>query len=220
MITINILSNSRIALSVASILAAGALVAGATFAFFSDSASSNNNLFTSGTMDLKLDDIDETTPSATVSNSISTSTNFAPGESTSGFVSLHNSGTVDIAEVELGVDSSVTTNPDSTGDMSDVLNLTVIADDNTPDPVCSGGSDITTTIDSQVGNGVAPLALKEFDNGGVDIFDALFTGTGIAPGASKNICLTVTFDPNAGNQYQGDVVTTNFAFTANQNASQ
>lgn len=47
--------NSRILLSLASIAAAGALIVGATFAFFSDSETSTGNTFAAGTLDLKVD---------------------------------------------------------------------------------------------------------------------------------------------------------------------
>jgi predicted ribosomally synthesized peptide with SipW-like signal peptide len=51
---LNIL-NSRIALSGATIVAAAAIVAGATFAFFSDSETSTGNVFQAGEIDLKID---------------------------------------------------------------------------------------------------------------------------------------------------------------------
>src|SRR3989344_3029263 len=51
--------NSRILLAAASILAALALIVGATFAFFSDTETSNNNVFGAGTLDLVLCDDDE-----------------------------------------------------------------------------------------------------------------------------------------------------------------
>ncbi len=47
--------NTKILLSLASIAAAGALVVGATFAFFSDSETSTGNTFKAGTLDLKVD---------------------------------------------------------------------------------------------------------------------------------------------------------------------
>ena len=47
--------NSRILLSVAAIAAAAALIVGATFAFFSDSETSEGNVFASGSLDLKVD---------------------------------------------------------------------------------------------------------------------------------------------------------------------
>ena len=47
--------NSRILLGLASIVAAGALIIGATFAFFSDTETSTGNTFTAGELNLKVD---------------------------------------------------------------------------------------------------------------------------------------------------------------------
>src|SRR3989338_7492546 len=162
--------NRKIMFSLISIAATGILVAGATFAFFSDSATSTNNTFASGTLNLLLDDADETTPAASVTGSI-TASNFAPGQSVNGFISLHNPGTLPIAEVLMTADTTETNDGSTASDMRDVLNLTVIDDDATPDTSCSGGTNLTSAIDSQVGNGTLPLTLAEFDNGGTDSYD-------------------------------------------------
>src|SRR3990167_296600 len=77
---------------------------------------------------------------------------------------------------------SLSADPDADSDMRNVLNLTVILDDTTPDTACSGGTDMTSTIDAQVGNGGSPLTLAEFDDG-TDVFDAFLTGTGLTAGA-------------------------------------
>ena len=53
--TIPINVNSKILLSGAAIVAAAALIIGATFAFFSDTETSTNNTFTAGAIDLKVD---------------------------------------------------------------------------------------------------------------------------------------------------------------------
>src|SRR5688572_21468959 len=50
--------NKRIALRSVSIVASLALVAGATFAFFSDTETSSGNTFTAGQLDLKVNDVD------------------------------------------------------------------------------------------------------------------------------------------------------------------
>src|SRR3989304_2947986 len=47
--------NSKIALSIASIAVAGALIIGATVAFFSDTETSTDNSFTAGAIDLQID---------------------------------------------------------------------------------------------------------------------------------------------------------------------
>jgi len=210
--------NKKIALSLLSIASALVIVGGATFAFFSANATSSDNTFASGTLNLFLDDANESAADNSVTTSISAS-DFAPGASTSGFISLHNPGTLPIAEVEMTMDTAETANPGADSDMRDVLNLTVLLDDTTPDSVCSGGTDLTSTIDTQVGNGFGPLTLAEFDDTS-DEFDAFLTGTGLASGATRNVCFTVAFDSGAGNIYQGDAVNTTITFTANQDSSQ
>lgn len=209
----------KILISGLSIIATLGIVGAATFAYFSDVASSTGNTFSSGTLNLQLDDVNETTPGESVSLSLS-ATDFQPGASTSGFISLHNGGTISIAEVEMAIDTSETADPGANSDLRDVLQLTVIVDDTTPDSTCTDGTDVTTTIDALVGNGGSPLTLKEFDDGGVDVYDAFLTGTGLIPTATRNVCFTVTFDSTAGDIYQGDAVSTDFTFTGNQDATQ
>lgn len=208
--------NSKIALSGLSILSALALMGGATFAYFSDVGTSTGNTFSSGTLNLQLDDTNESATES-VTNSI-TATNFLPGQSVNGFISLHNpTGSLPIAEVEMTLDTTETADPADPSDLKNVLKLTVLNDDETSDALCAGGTNLTGTIDAQVGNNDGTLWFSEFDDGGVDIYDAL---PGLATNTTRNICFTVTFDLNAGNIYQGDAVNTTFTFTANQDASQ
>src|SRR3989304_409587 len=51
--------NTKVLLSGATILAAAALVIGATFAFFSDTETSTGNTFTAGALDLKINGQDD-----------------------------------------------------------------------------------------------------------------------------------------------------------------
>ncbi|MBI2031175.1 MAG: hypothetical protein HYT08_01035 [Candidatus Levybacteria bacterium] len=54
--------NKKIALSLLSIVSALAIVGGATFAYFSDTANSTNNTFTAGTLDVEITDQNADTP--------------------------------------------------------------------------------------------------------------------------------------------------------------
>lgn len=210
--------NTRIALGLMSVLAALALVAAATFAFFTSSGTSSDNTFTSGTLSLFLDDVDELAVDGTVQGSI-TASGFAPGQSTSGYISLDNDGSIAFAEVEMGIDTSITNNPDATGDMSTVLILEEVRfDDATPDTACVGGANIASTIDAQAGNNDGTLRLSEFDDGvGTNVYDAF---PGIAAGDTRNVCFVVRFESTAGNEFQGDTASSSITFTANQDASQ
>lgn len=208
--------NKKILISVMSIVTSLAMVGGATFAFFTDTATSTANTFSSGTLNLLVDDANEPTPAPSVTGSLTIS-DFAPGQSTTGFISLHNPGTLAIAEVELTADTTPTDGGTDGSDIRNVLQLAVVLDDTvTPDPACADGVNLTSTIEPLVGNGDGTLTLAEFDNG-TDEYDAL---PGLVSGATRNVCFTVTFDPDATDIYQGDSASTTFSFKANQNASQ
>ena len=200
--------NSKIAMSGLSILASFAIMGGATFAFFSSSATSTGNVFAAGNLVLQVDDLDETTPAPTVNASLNF-TDLAPGvTSAKQFISLHNGGTLPIAEIELGATK--------TGDdadaflLEDVVNLTVT----TGSTNACLDNDRTTEIATAAGMGDAILPLTLGELIGAD-FDAL---PGL--GADYFVCFQGTMDSGAGNDYQGDTVTVTMDFKGNQDASQ
>ncbi|MBI4137359.1 hypothetical protein HY469_04820 [Candidatus Roizmanbacteria bacterium] len=195
--------NTRIALSGLSILTVLSLVGGATFALFSDEATSANNVFATGTLDLQLDDDDET-----FTDNVSASfggTDLIPEATVSGFISLHNAGSVAINEVLFGATEVSNSNNADGSILADVLNLTVGTDS---DSACDTVSDITGTVAAAIGDNVSPLTLSELI---AEDYDAL-------PGLGSDyyLCLTATMDTGAGNTYQGDTYTVDFDFTAMQ----
>jgi predicted ribosomally synthesized peptide with SipW-like signal peptide len=97
--------NQKIALSALSIVTALVLTGGATYAFFTDTATSNGNTFTSGTLSLLVRDDDQTFAPA-VTQSIHSPTNWAPGQSFQSFVCFKNDGSVDIQEILFSLNSS------------------------------------------------------------------------------------------------------------------
>jgi predicted ribosomally synthesized peptide with SipW-like signal peptide len=205
--------NSKIAMSGLSILASFAIMGGATFAFFSSSATSTGNVFAAGTMELMLDDNNQgnPTPVSTVDASI-TDQNLVPGgPAVSGFISLHNTGSVDMAEVVFGAD--IPSGNNGNGDGSDIaskINLTVKT--HPTDNSCGVGStDLTGTIATPVGDGLSPLTLRELAD---EDYNAL---PGITNGDSYFVCVTAALDESANNTYQGDSIDTTFEFTGNQN---
>lgn len=208
--------NKKIALSGLSILTALALMGGAVFAFFSSQATSNNNLFGAGNLVLQLDDNDESA-SATVTGSIGVGTSaFAPGDDVDGFISLHNDGSIDIAEVEMGTAVTETADPGADSFLADKLNVTVQVDTTTgTNGICDTPTNLTSSIDSAVGDGSTPLTLTEMNG---DTFDAITPG--LAAGDTRDLCINVAFDNSAGNIYQGDAIDVDFTFTGNQDASQ
>src|SRR4030042_6608796 len=83
----NKMINSKILLSGATIAAAGALIIGATFAYFSDVGTSSGNTFGAGTLDLQLDDSDETSFVDNVTATFNV-TDMAPGTKAAQEISL------------------------------------------------------------------------------------------------------------------------------------
>lgn len=206
--------NTRILTSVLTIIAVVAAVSAMTWAFFSDAGTSTGNIFTAGTLDLQLDDDNET-----FSNSVSDSVmgpNMSPGSSVTDFISLHNAGSIDIAEVEFG---ATRTAHDGDSDLlENVLNLTVKTGSNN---TCSTSMvDHTTAINNQIGGGAGHPKLTLAELIAAD-YDSL-PGLTVSPSAGDTyyLCLTVEMDSLAGNAYQGDSVTVSFDFTANQDISQ
>jgi spore coat-associated protein N len=194
--------NKQIALSAVSIFAALALMGGAAYAFFSDTATSTGNTFSSGTLAIQLDDENEAGPLDTVTASIGTgvSAPLVPGGTVSGFISMHNSGTINIAEVKL---SATQTTP-STPDLAGVLSITsaVIASDST---CTTGNFDITSSF----------TTLAALNSTGVDM-----PNSSLAVNETKYLCLTLTMDSNANNDYQGKTIVETFTFEGHQDTTQ
>src|SRR3989304_7899030 len=90
--------NTRILTSALTIGTAGALLVGATFAYFSDSSSSNDNIFSSGNFDLQVADNNQAFGESVTASFVSPA-NWAPGEKFVDFICFKNNGTTDIQQV-------------------------------------------------------------------------------------------------------------------------
>lgn len=194
--------NSKIAMSALSIMGSLAIMGGATFAFFSSSATSTGNVFASGNLELLIDDNNESTPSATITASIG-DTDMAPGDFVSGFVSLHNDGSITIAEVNIDSVQTVTSSPDLATQMN-IQSATI-------------GDDQACTVNQVVATGSFPstLAGLDADPDGVDL-----PGTSLAPAQTKYLCMTFQFNSTADNTYQGKSITETFTFVGHQDLTQ
>ena len=192
--------NSKMAFSALSIVAALSLMGGAAFAFFSSTSTSTGNVFASGTLILKLDDTDEVTPAATITASLGGS-NLAPGGTVSGFISMHNDGTIDIAEVNLGSTETVTSSPD----LATKLNITSAKID----------TNSTCTASPADVSGSLPATLAGLNGGTFDM-----SSSAIAAGATKYLCMTFTLDSGTDNTFQGKTITETFTFIGHQDLSQ
>jgi len=192
--------NSKILLSGATAVAAAALIVGATFAYFSSTATSTDNVFGAGTLILQLDDDDDTTPAATITSSFGDT--LAPGGSTSGFVSMHNDGLIDIAEVNLSATETVPSSPDLAGKLN-ITSAKIGAEQ-----TCT-----TSPIDITVSGGFTTLAA--LNSAGIDL-----PSTAIAASTTKYLCMTFTLDSGTDDTYQGKSITETFTFVGHQNLSQ
>jgi predicted ribosomally synthesized peptide with SipW-like signal peptide len=189
----------KILLSILSVGVTGALVVGVTKAFFSSQATSTGNVFGSGDLVMQLDDNNDTTPAATITASFGKN-GMAPGETTSGFVSMHNNGSIAMAKVKLGGDETVTSDPDLAGK----LNITSAKID-TVSTCTSSPTDITSSFST-----LAAL----------NTTDVTLPSSSIAGGDTKYLCMTFTLNSGTDDTYQGKSITDAFTFTGYQDMSQ
>lgn len=203
--------NRKIAFSALSIVSALSLMTGATFAFFSNTATSSANTFSAGSLNLQIDDEDEAVTESVTASLVGT--NMLPGGTPiAGFVSLHNGGTVNIAEVEMTTTVTETADPSDPSFLGDVLNVAVLSGDD--DTCTTNQTSHTGTLASALGDGFSPLTLSEMHAQTFDAFPGLLTG------ADRFICFSVQMASAATSIYQGDAVSVDLAFTGNQDASQ
>lgn len=201
-------------LVLAAILVIG-LVGAGTFAYFSDSAQSTGNSFTSGTLDMELQG--GTQNGDSVIGTWVSPANWAPGQSVSAALEFNNKGTINSNHVYFMFSSL---HNDATGDGSNMMNAIIVTN------LQERFNGVTTsnqaaTIDSQVGNHDGILTLAEFlgfANGwyGYYTYDDK-SGDGVVLAANNqwdyDLILGFTFDAGAGNNYQGD--SCSFSLTAN-----
>jgi predicted ribosomally synthesized peptide with SipW-like signal peptide len=169
-----------------------------TFAYFNDTGESTDNLFTSGTVDVKLDDRDNV-------DAIVSAGNFAPGDEVSGALAVTNDGTISSYDdqdhtVKLDVAANVTqTDADGQStDMASYLQLTTLD---------YGGEDQLANVSDANGNGYKDVA---------DLDGSPLSGLDDPGSAGKNFDLSVKFHEDAGNDLQGDEVDVDFTFTLEQ----
>ena len=189
--------NPKIMLSAASMLAAGSLLVGATYAYFSDQGTSNDNVFATGTLDLKLSDDTPETDQDSVTASFG-GTNLKPGDSASGQLRLKNTGTIAANHAEVAL---ANTNSDQTYPLDKMLEITTLTYDETSilpaDVNQNGWVDLDDLESAELDN----LALTDLNT-------------------NHPLNLTVQFRSGAGNEYQGDNVSSNWTVTLNQDTSQ
>lgn len=194
-----------------------ALVIGAvgatTAAFFSDTGISSANTFTAGTLDLKMNTLDNTTANWTMPN-------IAPGDSVSASIALTNTGTLTASHVEINPVANVITDaaPAAANALDKYLQITTATYNG--DDLLSAG-DGGKNLNDANGNGWIDLddlenAVNAGEGGQLDNLTAPASG-----GAdTKTLSMTVTFRTSAPNDLQGDSDTMSMTFTLNQDATQ
>jgi len=159
----------KILLSLSIITAVAAIVIGGTFAYFSDVETSNGNVFTAGTLDLKTNDADGVTATWVLAD-------MAPGgASVTGSMVLKNTGTVAGDHVEISV-----------------VNTPIENAINEPECVAYGGTWTgtcsVTFLDGVAGRNDIDKKLK--------ITAMTYTGTSLIPADLNTICGGVAYDAN------------------------
>lgn len=189
---------SRILVSILTIVAVVGGVSAVTFAFFSDSGTNNDNVFAAGTIDLKLTDTNDS-----AQDDITASfggTNMVPGDTRSGSFTLNNSGTHVANHAEVAV---VNTDTDLANPLDAVLEVTMLKYDSVS---------VLSQLSDNNGNGYVDL--NDLATLGLDNLALTDLAT------DHTIDMMVTFRSEAGNDYQGDSVDSDWTITLNQDVSQ
>ena len=218
------MSTTRIVTSLVTIGVASALLIGATFAFFSDTSTSNNNKFTSGVLNLEVKDDDEGFQNSVVASTVSP-TNWAPGESFESYICFKNAGTIDFEEIIFKMTASSGT-PLRPFVIAEKVELGSATESDCT--TFAGGTmfDFTTLFIGRFASEITAdgkVTLDELlaDVDGTDrIEDDLLNGVAkLTPGDIMKFRTTWKFDTAATNAAQGKTVTVNTTFTANQDES-
>jgi predicted ribosomally synthesized peptide with SipW-like signal peptide len=212
--------NKKILLRSVSLFFSLALLAGATFAFFSDEGTSNDNVFAAGTLDMLLSD-DNETDQDDVSGTWGLES--APGDIFSDDLLIKNSGDVDADHIELQFENAVTEatsgpGTDATTPMDTVIEITALDWDSDGDAATD--TDLLALVTDLNGNGI--IDLDDLENTDVDppidFDDVAFGGT---QGADHTLHMEGELDGDlATNEHQGDEVSMDLTVTMNQDASQ
>jgi len=172
-----------------------------TYSYFSDTAKSTGNVFTAGTLDLKLANAGgEYTNEVTAT--WSSPAGWAPGETVEATLYMKNTGSIGIHHIRVGVG-----NLGGTGLWDAVLLTKFVFFEGDITDMVKGFGPTDYPLDN---NKDGKVTLHEFINWcaqphSILLFAGAWT-TGpdyIAPGGTQYLTLGFTFDSDAGNSYQG-----------------
>jgi predicted ribosomally synthesized peptide with SipW-like signal peptide len=198
----------KILLSLVVILGVSAVVAGATRAYFSDTETSTGNTFAAGTIDIKVDNQNPWSSTAQYAFS-----NLEPSDSNDINVTLSNAGTNDVViwkKVKVTAEEDNLQSEPECAAESGVWSGTACTTRSTPK------DDLSTQFVYSMNIGVNTNINKTWGVKVSDINDLWIPVGKLAVGASVPVAQNYYFDEKAGNEYQGDKMTVDITFYAEQ----
>jgi spore coat-associated protein N len=170
---------------------------GMIYAYFDDTETSSGNSFSAGTLDLKVNSVDNPTSTFTVSN-------VYPGATNSVSVTLTNSGTIS-GTLSVAI-ISVTNGPGQTPEPEAALGT---ADNGE----LGSKMDVTLWIDTD-GDNMIDGGETTLYNGLLDNANGVaFTANTLAGGVSTHIGIMYSVPDTVGNEIQGDICTFSIQYT-------
>ncbi len=179
---------TRALLSLGVVLGLGSV---STLAYWTDSATLTGGTFASGTIDLKLDSVDNNPSSFSTALAMS---NMAPGQSKAVVVPVQNNGSVSFTYVAAGISNNIAPNA---GILASLLEFRVVplgsVTGSSPTQTCTG----TPSFSGSLGTSTSVIT----------------TARTLAPAASENVCIQATL-PVGVTTGQNNTANTVFTFTA------
>ncbi len=198
--------NYKVLLSLLTIGLASTGLGYGTYAFFSDTEVSSANIFTAGDLDLTLDGLNGVTGTLSASN-------FAPGDSVSGAITLRNEGSIftgdaqgHTVDVDMKASTVVTDDEGNENDADDGgVSATGLDQYLVMTALTYDGVDLLTLVGDADGDGRANTLADLAAAGAItDLAD---------PGAAgKDLAITLLFSTDGGNDLKRDAVDLTFTF--------
>lgn len=198
------------------------LVGTGTRAWFSDTEQSTGNVFSAGTLDLKLSDPDQTDLDGVTVSWIGS--NLAPGGAVvSGWVDLKNTGSLAAHHLEISFANTISNvvTPAEIGaddtNISDSMKVTAMSYGTTNLLAITGGVFNNSYLEAADTNNSDTITLDELNGFTIDNLTEVPAPNG---NSVKRFSMSVQLDSTTGNGNQGDSLTTVITFALNQDSSQ
>ena len=210
----------KMMIALMAVLITVALAGIGTYAYFNDTATSSDNIFTAGTLNLKLADNDEGWADG-VTATWASPANWAPGQEVDATIHLMNAGSIPAEAVY-----AYWNNLNDSAGLANVIEVTWLSDST---DIGTNNIDVFTTFYDAQGNNDGELSLAELVNGVGsastpppnqarfygDLGES-YTTPVIAAGGTFDIKMIYKFMESAGNEYQGKWATFDLTLTAVQ----